>query len=95
MAFRPLSSTNSTPQNYGQVNDMMRQINNEQTTKGFKQPGGYSVITGKLPYPGGYGTLYYDSNNVPRILIGTSPDDGRIGIWTSKAGQNVITLLGG
>lgn len=39
--------------------------------------------------------LYYDKTGVARILIGQSPDDGRIGIWVSKPGLNVTTLLGG
>lgn len=38
--------------------------------------------------------IYYDSIN-PRIVIGQSPDDGRIGIWVSKPGISVITELGG
>ena len=36
--------------------------------------------------------IYYDSTN-PRIVIGQSPDDGRIGIWVSKPGISVITEL--
>lgn len=94
MTLRPLSSSNSTQQNYGQVNDMIRQINKEQVTKTFKQANGNAVVNGKLPW-GGYGTLYYDSNGIPSILIGQAPDDGRIGRWEAKAGENVVTLLGG
>lgn len=40
------------------------------------------------------GLLFRDSSN-RRIKIGKSPDDGRIGSWLSKVGQDVITLLGG
>ena len=39
-------------------------------------------------------TIYYDSSDA-RILIGKSPDDGRIGIWVSKTGNDVVTELGG
>ena len=42
-----------------------------------------------------YGQLFYDSNGVPIILIGQAPDDGRMGIWQVKPGQNVLTQLGG
>ena len=87
--FRPVSSQNSNRQNLGQINDMVRQINNEQTTKVFKQPGGVSIIQGKLPYEGGRGSLYYDSNNIPSILIGITPD-GDMAIVVAKPGENVI-----
>jgi len=40
-------------------------------------------------------TTWYDTSGVPRILIGQAPDDGRMGEWVSKTGQNVYTLLGG
>jgi hypothetical protein len=88
MSFRPLTTSNSMGQNYGQVNDMMRQFNNEQTTKAFKQAGGNSVITGKLPYEGGYGSLYYDSDNYSRIIVGIAPD-GEIDIGVSKPTFNI------
>lgn len=37
---------------------------------------------------------WYNSG-IPTELVGASPDDGRAGIWVSKPGQNVRTLLGG
>lgn len=89
MSFRPLNSSNSTGQNYGQLNDMIRQINKEQTTKTFKQPGGNAIINGKLPYDGGYGSLYYDSNGVPSIVVGILPD-GTTGLVIAKPGENVL-----
>lgn len=88
MAFRPLISSNSFTQNLGQVNDMVRTLNNEQVTKAFKQAGGNSVITGKLPYDGGAGILIYDPDNVSRIIVGIAPD-GEIDIAASKAGFNI------
>lgn len=91
MSFRPITSTNAITQNYGQINDMVRQLNNEQVTKAFKQTGGNSVITGKLPTTNSYGTLIYDSSNLARILIGTF--NGRVGIWVSKDGIDVIDEL--
>lgn len=92
MSFRPITSSNATSQNYGQINDMVRQLNNEQVTKIFKQPGGNSVITGKLPAGDSYGTLVYDTDNVARILIGNY--NGSVGIWITKEGIDVLDELG-
>lgn len=89
MSFRPLTSQNSNSQNWGQITDMVRQLNKEQTTKAFKQAGGNALVTGKLPYEGGYGTLYYDSNNIPVIVIGILPD-GTTGLVVAKPGENVL-----
>ncbi len=86
--FRPLNTENSLGQNFGQINDMTRQFNKEQTTKAFKQSGGNSIVEGKLPYEGGYGSLYYDSDNKSRILIGIAPD-GEIDIGVSKPTFNI------
>ncbi|MBO1267091.1 hypothetical protein [Arthrobacter cavernae] len=41
-----------------------------------------------------FGTVYY-FKGTPVGLDGMAPDDGRIGSWRAKPGQNVITLLGG
>lgn len=76
----------------GQITDMIRQLSREQTTKTFKQPGGNSIVTGKLPYTGGYGTLYYDPNNVPSIVIGTL-SDGTMGIVVAKDGVDVLSVI--
>lgn len=35
------------------------------------------------------------NEGIPTILEGSAPDDGRAGIWQSKPGLNIITLLGG
>jgi len=42
-----------------------------------------------------YGLIFYDANGIPVQLIGQAPDDGRIGQWIVRPGQNVITQLGG
>lgn len=42
-----------------------------------------------------FGLVFYDSTGMARILQGQAPDDGRMGLWISKAGQDVILLLGG
>ena len=95
MPFRPLNSKNSTPQNYGQINDMVRQLNREQQVKTFKQAGGANaIVNGRLPYTTSsgkqaYGSLYYDENGVPIIIIGTTPD-GIVDIVAAKDGENVL-----
>ena len=72
--------------------NMVRRLNKEQTTKTFKQPGGNAIITGKLPYEGGYGSLYYDSDGIPSIVIGILPD-GTTGIAISKPGEDVLSAF--
>ena len=92
MTFRPVISGNSYPQNLGQINDMVRTLNNEQTVKVFKQPGGSAIVTGKLPYNGGYGTLYYNSDLIPSIVIGILPD-GTTGLVIAKPGEDVLDVF--
>jgi hypothetical protein len=89
MSFRPVASTNSNAQNWNEFNNITRRLNQEQTVKTFKQPGGNAVINGKLPYVNGYGSLYYDRNNVPTIIIGILPN-GETGIVVGKPGVDVI-----
>lgn len=91
--FQPLNTGNSTRTNYNQVNNMVRALNNEQTTKVFKGANGENaVVTGRLPYDGGYGTLYYDVNGIPSIVIGVLPD-GTTGLVIAKPGVDVLTLF--
>jgi len=92
MALRPISSENSYKQNWNEVNNMVRQLNKEQVTKTYKQAGGNAILEGKLPYEGGYGSLYYDQNQVPRILIGIDPD-GEINLVVSKPDVDVLSLF--
>lgn len=40
-----------------------------------------------------YGLIGYDSTGTARILLGMSPDDGRMGLWITKDGYDVIDLL--
>lgn len=44
--------------------------------------------------PGRFAKIAYQSG-VAVSLDGMSPDDGRIGYWVAKPGQDVIKLLGG
>lgn len=98
MSFRPVTPQNSMGQNLGQINDMVRQLNREQAVKTFKQPGGTNaIIQGKLPFTTdagnpAYGSLYYDTDGIPRIIIGVLPD-GEIGIVISKEGESVLDVF--
>jgi len=93
MPFRPIITTNSTVQNYGQINDMVRSLNKEQQVKAFNgSTGETAVIIGKYAV-GKYGLVISDDTGVRRILIGQAPDDGRPGTWVSKTGVDVITEL--
>ena len=92
MSFKPVIPGNSYGQNLGQVNDMVRQLNKEQTVKVFKQAGGNAIIQGKLP-SNTYGIQMNDSSQDSRILLGFAPSDGRPGLWITKPGKNVIDEL--
>lgn len=94
MGFQPLNTRNSQSANYNQVNTMIRQLDNEQTTKTYKQAGGKNALVDGRYADNRYGNVLYDSTGVARILIGMSPDDGRMGIWVSKPGEDVLGLLG-
>jgi hypothetical protein len=93
MVLQPLNTNNSQGANYNQINDAIRQLNKEQTVKVFKGTGNNNtIIQGKLPYDGGYGTLYYDTDGTPRIVIGIQPD-GTVGLTISKPGQSVLDVF--
>lgn len=93
MALQPTISSNSNQTNWNTVNNAIQQLNNEQITKAFKQPGGNSVITGKLPNEDAYGTLYYDANNNLIIREGKLPYDGGYGtIYYDSNGIPVVII---
>lgn len=93
--FRPVNSSNSYKQNLNQVNDMTRALNKEQQVKVFNGSNGDpALLIGKYE-TSKYGLVGWDLSGYRRILIGQAPDDGRPGIWVSKANIDVITELGG
>lgn len=92
MLFQPLHTQNSLGSNFNQVNNMMKQLEKEQTVKTFKQAGGNAIVQGRYA-EGKYGQLYYDSDGLRRILLGQHPVDGRMGLWISKDGIDVIDEL--
>lgn len=93
MTFRPVTTSNSLGQNFNELNNVTRQLNKEQQIKVFKGPNNTNaVIIGKYG-ESGYGLLIADSTGTNRILIGQAPNDGRPGVWVSKDGEDVLTLL--
>lgn len=92
MTFQPVIPSNSYGQNLGQVNNMIRQLNKEQTIKTFKQASGNAIVNGRYT-DNRYGNVFYDSTGDSRILIGMAPDDGRMGIWVTKDNFDVIDEL--
>lgn len=87
--FVPVGANASLTEALAVINSNFAQLDQETVTKTFKQANGYAIIEGKLPYEGGYGSLYYDSNGIPRVLIGIAPD-GTTGLFVSKVGESVI-----
>lgn len=76
-----------------QLNEWSRQISNESITRVQKNDSGNTaIVSGKLPYENGYGTLYYDSDGVPSIVIGVLPD-GTMGMVVAKSGVDVLSLF--
>ncbi len=74
MSLRPLNSQNSLPQNLGQINDMVRQLNHESQTKTFNGANGKPAVTiGKLA-SGDYGLSFSDGT----ITFLTITQDGII-----------------
>lgn len=91
--FQPLQPSTPSDLNLNQINQMVAQLNQEQTVKTFKQAGNKNaIIQGKLPYSGGYGSLYYDTTGTARILIGIDPTGATV-LAISKPGFDIVTIL--
>lgn len=75
-----------------QINRNFQQLDVESVTKTFKGQVGNSIVQGRYA-DNRYGQVYYDDSGVARILIGQAPDDGRMGIWVSNEGEDVLELL--
>lgn len=90
--FSPIAPNTSTQQLIAVINNNFAQLDNESVSKVFKQASGNAIINGKLPYDGGYGSLFYDKNGVPNIIIGILPN-GETGIVVANPGVDVINGL--
>ena len=90
--FVPIAGDSDLSTALKAINGNFAQLDSENVTKTFKGPNGNSIVEGRLPY-GKYGQIYYDTDGTARILIGQHPVDGRMGIWQSKPGLDVIEKL--
>ena len=90
--FSPIAVGTPPDQLIAIINGNFAQLDNEVVTKVFKQANGNAIIEGKLPYDGGYGTLYYDANGIPSTIIGILPD-GSTGIAIAKPGVSVLSAF--
>lgn len=90
--FNPIGAGSSFDQALPVINSNFAQLDQEAVTKVFKQAGGNAIIEGRLPYDGGYGSLYYDANGIPNIVIGILPD-GTTGIAIAKPGEDVLSAF--
>lgn len=79
-----------------QLNEWAREISNEKTATVQKgEDGQVRIVQGIQNVDGTslVGTVYYDNDNIDRILVGLHPVNGNPGIWISKEGESVIGLL--
>lgn len=90
--FNPINPGTDLPQALNAINNNFSQLDNESVTKTFRQASGNAIVEGKLPYDGGYGSLYYDSSGLPRLIVGITPD-GDVDIVKSKSGVSVLDVF--
>lgn len=96
MSFQPINTQNSQGANFGQLNDMVRQLNKEQITKVFKFDSNNAVFIGKLPYDGGIG-LMVQSPDGSSVGIGSIPGSTtEYGFFcTDKDGNLIMKIVSG
>ena len=91
MSLRPIGSSDVNSLNVI-LDDNFRTIDNRFRVNVVRQDTGNAIVQGKLPYDKGYGSLYYDANGIPNIVIGILPD-GTTGIVVAKPGENVLDAI--
>lgn len=87
--FTPINSNQPTKEALQRINNNFMMLDAETYSKTIQGGGNPQMISGKLSN-GRYGEVFYDTNGMPRILIGQAPTDGRPGIWITKQGFNVL-----
>ena len=87
--FTPITSKQDTQKALQTINNNFMMLDAETYSKTISGGGSKQMITGKLAN-GRYGEVFYDAGGMPRILIGQAPNDGRPGLWITKAGFNVL-----
>jgi hypothetical protein len=66
--FIPVNPGTDYDQAMAVMNNNFAQLDNETVTKTFKQANGNAIVEGKLPYDGGYGSMYYNSDDVTTVV---------------------------
>jgi hypothetical protein len=89
MALRNIGNNSEADDIARVANENFRLIDNRFRVNVVRQDTGNAIVQGKLPYEGGYGSLYYDSNGIPNTIVGILPD-GTIGIVSAKEGENIL-----
>lgn len=89
----PIGQDSSLSDVIKSTNNAFSQLDAQTVTKTYRQSGGNAIVEGKLPYNNGYGTLHYNTSNIPNMLLGRAPDDSRPGLWIVKDGFNVLDEL--
>lgn len=91
--FTPITGNTSQAQILAMINKNFAELDNENVTKVYRgKDGNIAIIEGKLPYPGGFGTMQYDSDSNSRIILGIDPD-GNVGLHISKDGYDMVDLF--
>lgn len=88
--FTPITSSQDTKAALQAANHNFMLLDAEAYTKDVSKGGNSQVKFGKLP-SGRYGLLIYDEGGMPRVLVGQAQRDGRVGIWITKNGFNVLS----
>lgn len=91
--FLPITAGTSDAQTLALINKNFAELDNESVTKVYRGQNGHNaIVEGKLPYENGFGSLFYDENGVPRMVIGLLPD-GTMGMVVSKENVDVLSLF--
>ena len=90
--FTPIPSNANLQQALQLINRDLMALDAEATTKRYKQAGGNAVVMGRLPNKK-YGITLSDTGGKQSILLVQHPKDGRIGLWITKEGIDVMDEL--
>lgn len=87
--FQPIDSEQELKAALQTINHNFMMLDAETYAKTISNGKNSQMVSGKLSN-GRYGEVFYDAGGMPRILIGQAPNDGRPGVWITKAGFNVL-----
>jgi len=91
--FNPVNPGTPLESAIAAFNNNFAQLDQEAAVKVINgSSGNPAIISGELPYEGGYGGLYHDADGVPSIIIGIDPD-GVVNIHAANDGVNVLGLF--